>query len=144
MRERYTLAAAVGASGVRGGGWHEIAQWYGFESVRGFSEEYPGLFARKDLYSNSRVPVWRLNCRRPERNAEDVQHGDGNALRQALTRLAARPAPDRHVFRFDGDGRWWNSQRRVPEKYLVLHRNYQMNDDRLPTADTARQCRYCR
>ncbi|WP_337235366.1 DUF4056 domain-containing protein, partial [Salmonella enterica] len=38
-------------------------------------------------------------------------------------------------FQFDMlDGRWWNSQRRVPEKYLVLHRNYQMGDDRLPTA----------
>ncbi len=31
------------------------------------------------------------------------------------------------------DGRWWNSRRRVPEKYLVLRRNYQMGDNRLPT-----------
>lgn len=37
-------------------------------------------------------------------------------------------------FHFDMlDGRWWNSLRRVPEKYLVLHRNFQMGDNRLPT-----------
>ncbi|MCW1000679.1 DUF4056 domain-containing protein, partial [Streptococcus anginosus] len=31
------------------------------------------------------------------------------------------------------DGDWWNSQRRVPDKFLVLKRNYDMSDDRLPT-----------
>ncbi len=31
------------------------------------------------------------------------------------------------------DGDWWNSKRRVPDKFLVLKRNYLLNDTRLPT-----------
>ncbi|OWA85706.1 hypothetical protein BV377_29140, partial [Klebsiella pneumoniae] len=31
--------------------WHEIAQWYGFQSVPGFSEEI-SAFSPEDLYSN--------------------------------------------------------------------------------------------
>ncbi|MDI4740155.1 DUF4056 domain-containing protein, partial [Salmonella enterica subsp. enterica serovar Kentucky] len=36
-RERYTLAAWLSAHlAFQVAEWHEIAQWYGFESVRGF------------------------------------------------------------------------------------------------------------
>ncbi|EOG2101623.1 DUF4056 domain-containing protein [Salmonella enterica] len=31
------------------------------------------------------------------------------------------------------DGRWWDSHRRIPEKYLVLRRNYDVSDSRTPT-----------
>ena len=56
-----------------------------------------------------------------------------NALRQALTQLEAKSETITR-FQFDMlDGKWWNSQRRVPEKYLVLHRNYDVSDSRLPT-----------
>ena len=33
--------------------------------------------------------------------------------------------------RIDGD--WWNSRRRVPDKFLVLKRNYDLQENRLPT-----------
>lgn len=31
------------------------------------------------------------------------------------------------------DGDWWNSKRRVPDKFLVLKRNYDLSENRLPT-----------
>ena len=31
------------------------------------------------------------------------------------------------------DGNWWDSHRAVPEKFLVLKRNYLTDDDRIPT-----------
>lgn len=115
--------------------WHEIAQWYGFESVSGFSEGV-SAFSPEDLYSNlagARLAV-SLILDGQTKTQEMYNTAMETALRQALTQLAAQSAQVTR-FQFDMlDGRWWNSQRRVPEKYLVLHRNYQMGDNRLPTA----------
>jgi len=42
------------------------------------------------------------------------------------------------------DGKWWNSKRRVPEKYLVLHRNYDVSGSRLPTSVPGEQAKLSR
>lgn len=133
--ERYTLAAWLAAHlAFQVAEWHEIAQWYGFESVPGFSEGV-SAFSPEDLYSNllgARLAVSLIL------DGQTVSQGVYNAamstaLTQALMHLGAQP-PEMTRFHFDMlNGRWWNSQRRVPEKYLVLHRNYQMGDNRLPT-----------
>lgn len=133
--ERYTLAAWLAAHlAYQVAEWHEIAQWYGFESVPGFSEGV-SAFSPEDLYSNllgARLAVSLIL------DGQTVSQGVynaamGTALTQALMHLGAQP-PAMTRFHFDMlDGRWWNSQRRVPEKYLVLHRNFQMGDNRLPT-----------
>lgn len=133
--ERYTLAAWLAAHlAYQVAEWHEIAQWYGFESVSGFSEGV-SAFSPEDLYSNllgARLAVSLIL------DGQTVSQGVynaamGTALSQALMHLGAQP-PAMTRFHFDMlDGRWWNSQRRVPEKYLVLHRNFQMGDNRLPT-----------
>ncbi|EGC2705011.1 DUF4056 domain-containing protein [Salmonella enterica] len=135
-RERYTLAAWLSAHlAFQVAEWHEIAQWYGFESVRRFSEGV-SAFSPEDLYSNlagARLAA-SLIVGGQTKTQEMYNTAMETALRQALTQLAAQPTQITR-FQFDMlDGRWWNSQRRVPEKYLVLHRNYQMGDDRLPTA----------
>ncbi|EBR7996900.1 DUF4056 domain-containing protein, partial [Salmonella enterica subsp. enterica serovar Panama] len=55
------------------------------------------------------------------------------ALNQALNQLGASPENITR-FHFDMlDGLWWNSLRRVPEKFLVLRRNYDVSDSRTPT-----------
>lgn len=133
--ERYTLAAWLAAHlAYQVAEWHEIAQWYGFESVPGFSEGV-SAFSPEDLYSNllgARLAVSLIL------DGQTVSQGVynaamGTALSQALMHLGAQP-PAITRFHFDMlDGRWWNSLRRVPEKYLVLHRNFQMGDNRLPT-----------
>ncbi len=42
--------------------------------------------------------------------------------------------------RIDGD--WWNSRRRVPDKFLVLKRNYDLQENRLPTPVLSKPCRH--
>lgn len=133
--ERYTLAAWLAAHlAFQVAEWHEIAQWYGFESVPGFSEGV-SAFSPEDLYSNllgARIAVSLIL------DGQTVSQGVYNAamstgLTQALMHLGAQ-SPEMTRFHFDMlNGRWWNSQQRVPEKYLVLHRNYQMGDERLAT-----------
>lgn len=133
--ERYALAAWMAAHlAFQLAAWHEIAQWYGFESVPGFSEEV-SAFSPEDLYSNllgARIAV-SLILNGQLATTEMYDAAMNNALRQALMQLGAKPEKITR-FQFDMlDGKWWNSQRRVPEKYLVLHRNYDVSDSRLPT-----------
>lgn len=50
--DRYTLSVYLAARlAFRMAVWHEIAQWYGYHSVPGFSEEI-SAFTLEDLYSN--------------------------------------------------------------------------------------------
>lgn len=133
--DRYTLAAWISARlAFQLAAWHEIAQWYGWESVPGFSEGV-SAFSPEDLYSNllgARIAVSLIRSGQTA-SLEMYDAAMDNALMQALTVLDAKPAQMTR-FQFDMlDGHWWNSQRRVPEKYLVLHRNYDVSDARIPT-----------
>jgi hypothetical protein len=57
--QRYTLAAYLaGEIAFQMAAWHEIAQWYGYRSVPGFSEEV-SAFSPEDLYSNLLGHGWR-------------------------------------------------------------------------------------
>lgn len=133
--ERYSLAAWLAAHvAYQVAEWHEIAQWYGFESVPGFSEGV-SAFSPEDLYSNLLGARLAASLILNGQTASPGMYNMamGTALRQALTNLGAQPA---EITRFQFDmlnGRWWSSQRRVPEKYLVLYRNFRMGDSRLPT-----------
>lgn len=64
---------------------------------------------------------------------EDYNQAMDAALKQVLTRLmvATRGETEAMFQRIDGD--WWNSHRRVPDKFLVLKRNYDLQENRLPT-----------
>jgi hypothetical protein len=48
VRQRYQLAAWLAGIWPSKSQWHEIAQWYGFQSVPGFSEEI-SAFSPEDL-----------------------------------------------------------------------------------------------
>ncbi len=134
--ERYALAAWMAAYiAFQLAAWHEIAQWYGFESVPGFPEAI-SAFSPEDLYSNllgTRLAVSLIldgQTATPDMYNAAMQ----TALNQALNQLGARPENITR-FHFDMlDGRWWDSHRRVPEKFLVLRRNYDVNDSRIPTS----------
>ncbi|WP_039057337.1 DUF4056 domain-containing protein [Enterobacter sp. Bisph1] len=114
--------------------WHEIVQWYGFSSITGISEEV-SAFSPEDLYSNllgARIAVSLIRHRHIT-SEEAYNQAMDKVLPQALKELGAQPA-DITRFHFDMlDGRWWDSKRHVPEKQLVLLRNYDVTDNRLPT-----------
>lgn len=133
--DRYRLAALMSAHlAFQIAAWHEIAQWYGFRSVPGFSEEI-SAFSPEDLYSNLLGARLALALIFDGQTASlgMYQAAMSSALPQALLQLDAAPASETR-FWFDRlDGRWWNSRLRVPEKYLVLRRNYSVSDYRAPT-----------
>lgn len=133
--QRYTLAAYLaGELAFQMAAWHEVAQWYGYQSVPGFSEEV-SAFSPEDLYSNllgSRLAIDAI-LQGQAVSLTAYNQAMENLLPQALHQLGAVSirATQRQ---FDGiDGDWWDSHRRVPEKFLVLKRDYTTGSNRLPT-----------
>lgn len=134
--QRYQLAAALAAKlAFQLAAWHEVAQWYGYESVPGFSEGV-SAFSPEDLYSNllgARLAVSVILAGHVS-SIENYNQAMRAIIPQALSELDALPAAMTR-YHFDMlDGNWWNSHRRLPEKFLVLYRNYLTGDDRLPSA----------
>lgn len=133
--QRYTLTAwLAGKLAFELAQWHEVAQWYGFQSVPGFSEEI-SAFSPEDLYSNLLGARLAINVilAGHTRSVDDYNRAMDAALRQALIGLgvATREETEQMFRAVDGD--WWNSNRRVPDKFLVLKRNYSLSETRLPT-----------
>lgn len=99
-----------------------------------FSEEI-SAFSPEDLYSNLLGARLAINVILSGHGGslEDYNQAMDTALKQALTRLmvATRGETEAMFQRVDGD--WWNSHRRVPDKFLVLKRNYDLQENRLPT-----------
>jgi len=120
MAQRYTLAAwLAGNLAFELAQWHEIAQWYGFESVPGFSEQI-SAFSPEDLYSNllgARIAINVILQGRVESIAAYNAAVD-RELQRVLLQLGVATR---------------NSKRRVPDKFLVLKRNYNLEHNRLPT-----------
>lgn len=135
LSARYTIAAwLAGYLAFELAQWHEIAQWYGFQSVPGFSEEI-SAFSPEDLYSNllgARIAV-ALILQGKAGTVDDYNAAMTPALKEALLGLdiATRTETEKKFRELDGE--WWNSKRRVPDKFLVLKRNYNLNINRLPT-----------
>jgi hypothetical protein len=103
--------------------WHEIVTWYGWESVKGFSEK-ASAFSIEDLYSNvlgeslaaGIILQHEINSRRAYDRAMDAWIYEG------LRRLLAVPRVDGRRAMQAVDGSWWDSRERVPDNKLVLRR----------------------
>ncbi|MTD28467.1 DUF4056 domain-containing protein [Erwinia sorbitola] len=137
---RYQLSVSLAAHlAFQIATWHEVAQWYGFQSVPGYSEAI-SAFSPEDLYSNligARIATDLLNNGGGS-SLRQYQHSMAQMIPQALAQLQA-VSPQATRFHFDMvDGTWWNSHCRVPDKFLVRLRNYSVSDRRLPSrpADT--------
>ncbi|MFG1174532.1 DUF4056 domain-containing protein [Erwiniaceae bacterium CAU 1747] len=133
--ERYRLAVYLAAHlAFELAAWHEVAQWYGFESVPGYSEGV-SAFSPEDLYSNllgTRVAIDLLNAG-DGASLPRYQQAMSGMIPQALAQLQAEsPAGTR--FRFDMlDRLWWNSRCRLPDKFLLRYRNYDVSERRWPS-----------
>ncbi|AFJ48496.1 DUF4056 domain-containing protein [Shimwellia blattae] len=132
---RYTLAAWLSASlAFQLAAWHETAQWYGFESIPGFPEAV-SAYSPEDLYSNllgTRIAA-SLILSGHAKSLTLYNVAMTRALPDVLLRMGAETATETR-FHFDMlDGQWWDSHKHVPEKFLVLKRNYTTGDNRVPT-----------
>lgn len=133
---RYTLAVYLSASlAFQVAAWHEVAQWYGFESVAGFSEGI-SAFSPEDLYSNllgSRLAIILIL------SGHSVSLGMYDASMDTLINEALHQlnvvSPQQTRQQFDRlNHLWWNHNCSLPDKFLLLKRNYLTTDYRLPVA----------
>lgn len=107
--------------------WHEIATWYGWESIKGFSERL-SAFSLEDLYSN--VVGERLAAGIVMNHETDSRQAYERAMSawipEALRRLGAVPRVDGRRAMQAVDGLWWDSKQRLPDNKLVLRRNLEI------------------
>jgi len=103
--------------------WHELATWFGYQTVPGFSEQV-SAFSIEDLYSDA------LGIRLGTSLVEDAAIHDDRAydtaldelFSGALDELGAQPLDVARTIMGLLDGRWWSSARRLPDDQLVMHR----------------------
>ena len=109
--------------------WHEIATWYGFESVSGFSER-ASAFSPEDLYSNMLGTKLMLAIveRREARSEPQFNRAVDVWLSRALELLGAVPSDVGSEVTQALDGLWWDSKRRVPDPGLVQRRNFDIGN----------------
>jgi len=109
--------------------WHEIATWFGWASVPGFSER-ASAFSPEDLYSNmlgSKLML-AITARREALNEFSYNRAVDGWFGRALELLGAVPRGLGNEVTRSLDGLWWDSSRRVPDPGLVQRRNFGIGD----------------
>jgi hypothetical protein len=109
--------------------WHEIATWYGWASVAGFSER-ASAFSPEDLYSNmlgSKLML-AITARRQAASEPEYNRAVDGWFARALEVLGAVPRDLGTDVTHALDGLWWDSSRRVPDPQLVRRRHFGIGD----------------
>ncbi|GHA49019.1 membrane protein [Photobacterium aphoticum] len=124
--ERIHLSAdAAALMAFRLAQWHEIAQWFGMVSVSGF-KELASAFSSEDLYSNMLGAQLAKNVllTHPHMNVTEFGQAMDKALAGALDALDVQSAAvtDEKITALDGV--WWDSSKRLPDKWTVIFRDY--------------------
>ncbi len=112
---------------------HEISQWHGYESVPMFSE-LVSAYSPEDLFSNMLGAKLAANLLVDDlaRSSDDFNRHMTLWLDQALRYLGA-VTKEQTALAFEAvDGLWWDSSARIPQKYLVLKRNYNVTPIQTP------------
>lgn len=134
--EREGLLAVAGALAAwttfRISIWHEVSTWYGYQSVSGFSEQ-PSTFSPEDLYSNAlgiRLAL-ALLAEHHFATDEDYDRAFTAYFEEALARIEVQPIETSRAVMGALDGRWWDSNVRLPDNMLVRRRAFPRDDDRV-------------
>jgi hypothetical protein len=113
--------------------WHELATWYGFESVSGFPER-DSAFSPEDLYSNAlggRLLAGIVHRRQAD-TASLYEKAVNAWLLQVLAHLKPVPKDVAKQAVAALDGHWWDSRMRLPSPALVLRRNFAVASPLVP------------
>ncbi|MGR6859712.1 DUF4056 domain-containing protein [Aliivibrio salmonicida] len=113
--------------------WHEIAQWFGMESVGGF-KEYASAFSPEDLYSNMlgallASDVISVN---PNLNKDAFSTAMTKAINTKFIELGVGTKEESKAQIQKMDGIWWDSSKRLPNKWVVIHREYHLGTNLQP------------
>ncbi|MBV7316237.1 DUF4056 domain-containing protein [Shewanella sp. NIFS-20-20] len=113
--------------------WHEVAQWFGLTSVGGWSE-LASAFSPEDLYSNMQGALLARDILQasPLLDIDSFSEQLTQALAQRLQRLGAQDSATTKANIEALDGAWWNSQLRLPDKWVLQRRDYRLAFSLLP------------
>lgn len=108
--------------------WHEIAQWYGFQSECCIPET-ASAFSPEDLYSNmlgAKIAMQILKTHSPK-NVDDFSQYFTLALKTHLQTLGIVPRSivEKKIMALNGI--WWDNKKRLPQKWLVIKRDYRLS-----------------
>lgn len=106
--------------------WHEVAQWFGFTSVAGF-KEYPSAYSPEDLYSNMLGALITIEILEHNQNPtkEQYQGAFDRIFLRKLKELGAQDKDRTEEIMNALDGKWWDSDKRLPDKWVVKTRDYE-------------------
>ncbi|GEM80682.1 DUF4056 domain-containing protein [Vibrio superstes] len=112
--------------GYRLAQWHEVAQWFGYTSVAGF-KEYPSAYSPEDLYSNMLGALITIEILEHNKTPtkEQYQGAFSRIFLRKLKELEAQDKDRTEEVMDDLDGKWWDSGKRLPDKWVVKTRDYQ-------------------
>lgn len=105
--------------------WHEIAQWHGYREFSVFSEE-PSAYSVEDAYSNLLGITIANGLIYSALLFNDNQYARNfdTWCQAALKTLGAVSRDESRRAMRSVDGLWWDSAKRLPDKFFVLKRNY--------------------
>lgn len=108
--------------------WHEIAQYFGYQSVWGISEEV-SAFSPEDLYSNllGAILAKNLLAKDPHLSALQFSQQLTLELKKSLIELKAQSKEKTQQTMQEKECDWWDNSKRVPNKWLVKKRDYQLS-----------------
>ena len=106
--------------------WHEIATWYGWAAVPGFSEK-ASAFSPEDLYSNLvGIKLALAVDHRRAATSENLYNQNVTLwLDEAIAHLGGVPEDVARGAARAVDGVWWDSGTRLPDPRLVLRRSFE-------------------
>ncbi|MGN2670563.1 DUF4056 domain-containing protein [Aliivibrio fischeri] len=113
--------------------WHEIAQWFGMESVGGF-KELASAFSPEDLYSNmlGAKIASSVIAKNPNLSKDDFSKAMTKAIEAKFIELGVVSKEESKAQIKSMDGVWWDSDKRLPNKWVVIHREYHLGTDLRP------------
>lgn len=132
--ERQKISTELAAlTAYRFAQWHEIAQWFGMESVGGF-KEYASAFSPEDLYSNMLGAILASDviAANPNLNKDAFSTAMTKAIEAKFIELGVGTKEESKAQIKKMDGVWWDSSKRLPNKWVVIHREYHLGTDLKP------------
>tara|TARA_Y100001956_G_C4113102_1_gene183452 strand:+ start:340 stop:1428 length:1089 start_codon:yes stop_codon:yes gene_type:complete len=132
QKVRYSAEAAA-LTAFRLAQWHEIAQWFGMVSVGGF-DELASAFSSEDLYSNmlGAKLAKQILVNQPDLTAKQFGVAMDKAVSQTLIELKAVSKSISKEIIEQLDGVWWDSSKRLPNKWAVIYRDYHLGLELTP------------
>ena len=114
--------------------WHEIAQWYGYGTFAPLYPEYPSAYSPEDLYSNmlgtkiAAALIYSLATNSDQTYARNYDIW----LKNTVNFMGAVSIESTRAYIGAVDKSWWDSSQRLPEKYVVLKRIYDVGLEQSP------------